>query len=276
MLPDAGKGMTAGKADLWNTSGGGELANGRSLKEFGAVCDVSVLADRDSFKLARQLIRGGELYLPSATYSWLARDRLISVRGQSIGYSLVNQFVRDGELLVVYLPELLDEISRRLLYGVDREVPLTDLRAAMLAAHLKMPILTLSDQFTERLNDHVGGQKIWQLDVHGNAGAILAAIELYGELASDLGSYLSRHQNGAEFEALVEELKRLRLDNLRAMAACLQKIRQPHHSGKLSLVYLGWDITHILREYLEQNIVPPEVVGKLYEKSLLLIASPAD
>jgi len=244
----------------------------------GAVCDVSVLANRASFELAQSLVDGSELYLPSATYSWLARDKLISVRGIAIKYSLVNQFVRDRELLVIYLPELLDEISRRLLFGVEREVPLTDLRASMLAAHLKMPILTLSGDFAERLERCVGAETIWQLDVHADRASLQAALNLYWKLAADLGSYLSRHlNNGAGFGALVEELKRLRLDSLKTATATVRRSSQAQSNPrKLGLAYVGWDITPILGEYLEQNIVQPEVVRELYERSLLMIARPID
>lgn len=274
MLPGAGKSAAAEKLDLPIINGNQVQLNGGKIKDFGGVCDVSVLVNRDSFETAKRIFAGGGLYLPSATYSWLARDKLISVRGLIIGYSLVNQFVRDGELIVVYLPELLDEISRRLLYGADREVPLTDLRASMLAAHLKMPILDLSGQFTERLCDHLGAKTIWQLNVLPSYRAMLAAIDLYWELATDLGSYLARHQNnGVEFETLLDEIKRLKLDSFRTKTSQVSK-GQLRQSGpvRLNLAYIGLDITAVMREYLEQHIVQPEVVKKLYEKSLLLIA----
>ena len=41
------------------------------VRDFGAVCDASVLVNRMNFERAQQLFDGGELYLPSATYSWL-------------------------------------------------------------------------------------------------------------------------------------------------------------------------------------------------------------
>ncbi|MDI6819832.1 MAG: hypothetical protein QMC89_02865 [Candidatus Hodarchaeaceae archaeon] len=129
--------------------------------DFGAVCDVSVLVNRASIERAELLLDGGGLYLPSATYSWLARDRLIGVRGKAIGYSLVSQFVRDRRLLVVYLPELYDELARRLLFAVERQVPLTDLRAAMLAAHLGLPLLAFDDELTDELGDHVNARTVW-------------------------------------------------------------------------------------------------------------------
>lgn len=246
--------------------------------EFGAVCDVSVLADRASFERARQLVDGGELYLPSATYSWLARDRLISVRGKAIGYSLVSQFVRDRELLVVYLPELLDELSRRLLFRVEREVPLTDLRAYMLAAHLQLPLLTLEDEPLKRLNEHIGARILWLLDSHVDRLAFREVLELYRELATDVGSYLSqRLKNGEVLECLVEELRRQRGEGMRAVTAAARKLGQARaNPGELSFRYVAWGLTPLLREYLEQHVVQPEVVRELCERALLLVASPKE
>jgi len=246
--------------------------------EFGAVCDVSALVDRNNFELAQELVDGGALYIPSATYGWLTRDKLISVRGRAVGYSLVNQFVRDRELLVVYLPELLDELSRRLLFGVEREMPLTDLRALMLAAHLQLPLLTFGEEFTERLQEHVGARSLWKIEVHADRGSLQTALDLYGNLAADLGSYLGRHlNNGAEFEGLVEEIKRLRMDSLRTAAAAIRKLSHAKtNPGRLNLAYMAWNIMPILHEYQEQHVVQSEVVHGLCKRALLLIASPGD
>ncbi len=246
--------------------------------DFGAVCDVSVLVDRANFELARELVDGGDLYIPSATYGWLARDKFISVRGRAVGYSLVNQFVRDRELLVIYLPELLDELSRRLLFGVEREMPLTDLRALMLAAHLQLPLLTFGEELTERLQEHVGARSLWKVDAHADRGSLQAALDIYGQLAADLGGYLGRHlNNGANFAGLVEEVRRLRMDSLRAAATAVRKLsRARTNPGKIDLTYVAWNIMPILGEYLEQHVVQPEVVHELCKRALLLIASPAD
>ncbi len=247
-----------------------------SVGEFGAVCDVSALVDRTSFERARQLIDGGELYLPSATYGWLARDKLISVRGRAIGYSLVSQFVRDRELLVVYLPELLDELSRRLLFGVEREVPLTDLRASMLAAHLQLPLLTFDEGVVERLREHVGARTLWQLDAHADLLALREALELYRGLAADVGDYANEClNNGRAFESMAGELRRRRGDDLQTKTAAIRKLgRVQANPGELNLRYVTWDLTPILREYLEQHVLQPEVVRELCERALLLVASP--
>jgi len=244
--------------------------------EFGAVCDVSLLDGRESFERARQFVDGGQLYLPSATYSWLTRDKFISVRGRGIGYSLVSQFVRDRQLLVVYLPELLDELSRRLLFENEHEVPLTDLRASMLAAHLQLPLLTFGGEFVENLYEHMRARNAWQLDVHADKSSLQAALELYKELATDLGVYLSKHlDNGAEFGGLVEEFKRLRLDSLKTATASVRKLAQARtNPGELSLTYVALDLMPILREYLEQQVVQPDILRSLCERALLLIAIP--
>ena len=247
-----------------------------SVREFGAVCDVSALVDRTSFERAQRLLDGGEIYLPSATYSWLARDKLIAVRGKTLGYSLVSQFVRDRKLLVVYLPELLDELSRRLLFEVEREVPLTDLRALMLAAHLRLPLLTFDEGVVERLREHVGARTLWQLDAHSDWLALREALELYRELASDVGSYLYKNLNdGRAFEGLANKLRSQRGDSLRAVTTAVRKLSQAQaNPGELNFRYVVWDLTLLLREYLEQHIIQPEVVRELCERALLLVASP--
>jgi len=247
-----------------------------NVREFGAVCDVSVLGDRKSFERAQRLLDGGELYLPSATYAWLARDKLISVRGKALGYSLVSQFVRDRKLLIVYLPELLDELSRRLLFGVEREVPLTDLRALMLAAHLRLSLLTFDEGVVERLREHVGARILWQLDVHADWLAMREVLEIYCELASDVGSYLYKNLNGGHaFEGLVDELRSLRGDSLRAATTAVRKLsRARTNPGELNFKYVTWNLTPLLREYLEQHVLQPEVVHELCEQALLLVANP--
>ncbi len=247
-----------------------------SVGEFGAVCDVSVMVDRASFEQARELVDEGGLYLPSATYSWLARDKLISVRGKAIGYSLVSQFVRDGELLVVFLPELYDEISRRLLFDVEREVPLTDLRASLLATHLKLPLLTFDGEFLERLRDYVGAQTLWRLEAHADWLALREALELYRGLASDAGSYLHQRLADADaFDGLVGKLRRYRGNDVQAVTADVRKLSQAKaNPGVLGLEYIAMNLTPVVREYLEQHVLSPEVVQELCERTLLLVASP--
>ena len=247
-----------------------------SVHEFGAVCDVSVLTDRESLERARRLFGGGELYLPSATYSWLARDRLISVRNRTVGYSLVSQHVRDRELLVVYLPELYDEIARRLLFAVDRQVPLTDLRALLLATHLRLPLLTFDGEFVGRLSEHLNARVLWELNAHADWLATREVLELYRELSADVGSYLCRRVSDANaFGSLVGELRRSRGDSLHAVTAAVERLGQARtNPGELNFKYLAWDLMPIVRGYVEQHVLQPETVRELCERTLVLVASP--
>jgi len=246
------------------------------VRDFGAVCDVSVLVSRTNIERAQQLFDGGELYLPSATYSWLARDKLIGVRGKAIGYSLISQFVRDRGLFVVYLPELYDELSRRLLFAVERQVPLTDLRAAMLAAHMRLPLLAFDDEPIDRLRESVDAQVMWQLDAHADWLAMREALELYRELSSDIGGYLSQRLSEDDaIQSAVEELQKCRGDSLQATAAAVRRLGQARpNPGTLNFRYLTWDLTPIVREYVQQHVLQPEVVRELCERVLLLIANP--
>ena len=246
------------------------------VRDFGAVCDVSVLVNRMNIERAQQLLDGGELYLPSATYSWLARDKLISVRGKAVGYSLISQFVRDRGLFVVYLPELYEELARRLLFTVERQVPLTDLRAAMLAAHMQLPLLAFDGEFVDRLQEHFYARVIWQLDAHADWLAMREAFELYRELSSDIGGYLNQRLNEDDaIRSAVEELRRCRGDNLQVTTAAVRRLSQAKpNPGTLNFKYLTWDLMPIVREYVQQHVLQPEVVRELCERVLLLVASP--
>jgi len=64
-------------------------------RDFGAVCDTSVLTDRGSLERAQELFESSGLYVPNSTYSWLSRTKLIQVRHQTVKYSLLKQVVRE-------------------------------------------------------------------------------------------------------------------------------------------------------------------------------------
>lgn len=242
-------------------------------RDLGAVCDVSVLAELASVERAEALLDGGELYLPSATYSWLARDRLISVRRRTVGYSLVSQLVRDRRLIVIYLPELYDELARRLLFAVERQVPLTDLRAAMLAAHLRLPLLAFDGELMDELCEHLDARTVWRLEAHADRPSMGRALELYRELSSCMGEYLDRHlSEGDAFEDALEEIRRGEGD---LRVAATGEVRQAgQNPGRLSFVCVAWDLTPMLREYAEQHLLQPKVLRELFERTLLLIMIP--
>ncbi|MEW6222200.1 MAG: hypothetical protein AB1476_02605 [Candidatus Hadarchaeota archaeon] len=232
---------------------------------FGEVCDISVIGDRANFERARQLVGGGELYLPSATYSWLARDRLISVRSRAVSYSLVSQFVRDGQLLVVCLPEVLDELSRRLLFEAEHEVPLTDLRALMLAAHLKVPYLSFGEEPLEQLQEHFGAKVLGRLEVAGGWRGFKEALGAYRELAVEVGAKVGECiSNGGSFDEVVKGFGNG------------QKKDDSGVTNGLEFRCVAWDLTPILREYLGERFVQPETVQELCKRSLLLVASPEE
>lgn len=244
-------------------------------RDFGAICDVSILTDRSSFERARQLVCGGDLYLPSATYSWLARDKLIEVRGKTLGYSLVSQFVRDRQLLIVFLPEILDELSRRLLFKIGREIPLTDLRAWMLSAHLGLPLLTFDEKPVEEIREHTGARSLWKLDVHPDWPVLGETLRLYLRLVKEVGCYLSKTlgDEGA-FRSMVDVLQREGSNGILTAAAVRRLCRTQPNPGGLNLECLAWDLTPLLREYLEQHVLQPDVLRELCERTLLMVASP--
>lgn len=192
-----------------------------------------------------------------------------------MGYSLVSQFVRDGKSLVTFLPEPYDEISRRLLFDAEREVSLTDLRASLLATHLKLPLLTFDDGLLDRMRQHIGAHLLWQLDAHADWLVMREALELYRELASDVGSYLHNNIEGAEtFENLSSELRRCRGENLQAVTEAVRRPSQARtNPGALSFRYVAPDLVPVVRGHVEQHVLQPEVVRELCERVLLLIAN---
>ncbi len=246
------------------------------VRDFGAVCDVSVLVDRRNIERARELFGSGSLYLPSSTYGWLSRDKLISVRQQAVGYSLVSQYVRDRKIYAVHLPELYDELARRLMFEAERQIPLTDLRALLLAAHMRLPLLAFSDGIVERLEEHIGTRVLWELETRANSLTTREILELYREFLSDIGSGLYRSiDNGGSFEGPIEEVQRCYKDKLSTTTKAVEQIsRGQRNPSVLSFRYLAWDLLPVAREYLEQHVLQPEVIRGLCERALLLVATP--
>ncbi len=245
-------------------------------RDSGAICDVSVLVNRKSIERARELFGNSSLYLPASTYAWLSRDKLISVRQQAIGYSLVSQYVRDRKIYAVHLPELYDELARRLMFEAERQVPLTDLRALLLAAHMRLPLLTFSDEIAEQLEEHVGTQELWEFKTRVNSLTMREILELYWELLSDTGSSLYRSiSDGGSFEGPIGEIQERFNDKLRVTSKAIEQIsRGQKNTSLLSFRYLAWDLLPAAREYLEQHVLQPEVIRELCERALLLIATP--
>ncbi|MEM3402224.1 MAG: hypothetical protein QXH08_03230 [Candidatus Hadarchaeales archaeon] len=222
----------------------------------GAVCDASVLCDLESFNLARKLFSWGDFYICSSTYSWLARDKLIEVRKRLLSYTLLSRLVRDGKLTVVYLPEILDEISRRLLFQADREIPLTDLRAAMLASHLKVPTITLDHEFISRLAESLGAINLIEVQLPSDGWVFRKLLRDYHELSFSLASSINSLLNNGG--TLTEALKTVKM------------IEWKNNGGNssMSVNFIAIDILDILRYYLQQKIFTPDAIQKLCENSL--------
>lgn len=205
----------------------------------GAVCDVGVLSP-GGFRLASQL--GGDLFIPSATYSWLARDRLIRVRQHIVKYTFVSQLVRDGRIFAVYLPEILDELARRLLFLGEREVPLTDLRAILLAAHLGFPVACIGDELPREIAEELGGRTLLTECLDGENHPLTRATRAYrsaraGRIAGGAGG---------------------------------------HADGRVILRLFHIDLSAVIDEYVEERVLPPESMLKLDDCSLVSTISLSD
>ena len=246
------------------------------VRDSGAVCDVSVLVNRKSIERARELFGNSSLYLPASTYAWLSRGKLISVRQQAIGYSLVSQYVRSRKIYAVHLPELYDELARRLMFEAERQVPLTDLRALLLAAHMRLPLLTFGDEIIKQLEEHIGTLELWEFKTGANSLTMREILEFYWNLLSGTGSALYKAINNcSSLEEPIKEIQGRYNDKLRATAKAIEQISRGQRNSKaLSFRYLAWDLLPVAREYLEQYVLQPEVVHELCERALLLIATP--
>jgi len=222
----------------------------------GAVCDISVLSSKENFKRSREVVKG-DFYLPSATYSWILRDKLVSVRKYEVGYSLLSQLVRDRKLLVVYLPELLEEISRKILFSVEREVPLTDLRALMLATHLSVPVVTSDDEFIDRLRGHLGATSLGSFEIDDGWSDYLKVLEDYRNLAKLVGDHMFKCLNNGG------NMKKLNFD-----------LEKHDNRGVLTSEFLVLDFLPMIKEYLQDRILPSTVLHGLCNHALALIVKP--
>lgn len=248
------------------------------IQDFGAVCDTSALTDRKTLDKAQKLFGNSGLYIPSPTYSWLSRSKLIEVRQQTVKYSLLNELVRERKIYPVHLPELYDEISRQIMFKTDHNVALTDLRGLLLAAHLQLPILTFDDGLIERISEEIGVQTMRRFEAHANWLALRDALELYRELSFVSGKQFRKQlENGNTFPKTVQKIKKSNEKNFKATEKSVQKISQGQtNPGTLQLQYLAWDTIPSIREYYEQNIFPDKIIRQICEKNVLLIAKPAN
>jgi hypothetical protein len=201
----------------------------------GAVCDVGVLSSRQAFQGVRGL--DGNLFIPSTTYSWLVRDRLIQVRRHIVKYTFVNQLIRDGLLFAVYLPEILDELARRLLFLGEKEIPLTDLRAILLAAHLGFPVVCADDGISKEIAGELDGKLILKECLNSESYPLRRA-------ARDYRSVRAGRMTGEMSEA---------------------------EGGGMTLSFFHVDLSPVIDEYVDERVLSPESILRLDDCSLVSV-----
>jgi hypothetical protein len=219
------------------------------------VCDVSVLSSAENFAKARRIVCG-DLYFPAATYSWILRDKVIAVRTHEVCHSFVSRLVQRGQVVAVYLPELLDELARRLLFETDRRVPLTDLRVVLLAAHLGVPVVTLDGEFRESFVEHLGARSLGRARARACWSEYRGVLAAYGDVARRVASALS---------AVVENGGEARLDGL---------VFAPSGHGEIEVECLAIDLLRVLRSYVRDGILPVAAVKELCRHAVLAVLGP--
>jgi hypothetical protein len=234
-----------------------------------AVCDVSVLESPENLSTAKRFI-GGPYYFPSSTYSWLAREKVISVRDVVLTYSLVSSFVREGEVVVAYLPEILDEVARKLLFEINREVPLSDLRALLLSGHLHLPFLTLDCQALQRLSEK--GEILWEFSLQAERIVLREIISAFRNLATEVGEQVFRSLNNGSSGKIAEEFKARRDSSLQSLVSSLGRWRG--NSKKLNFKFLFLDLSGPLQDFLKYKTMQRGDLRDVCEKSLCLVISP--
>ncbi|MBS3815214.1 MAG: hypothetical protein KGY45_01475 [Hadesarchaea archaeon] len=246
------------------------------MQDYGAVCDISVLNKRSSVQIARKLFLGRGLYLPNSTYSWVSHNKFIQVRNRSVGYSLLKQLVETREIYPVSIPEIYNELARRIMFEVDHNIPLTDLRTFFLSTHLRLPLLTFDEKVTERLSENIQTHLLWKIKTHANWLTIREISEFYREFLFETGSRLNQEMDEElSFVNTLKGIKDERKEKFQKISKSIQKISQNQSNpGNLEFQCLAWDITSTIQDYSHQHILEPESIRELCERSLLLVAKP--
>lgn len=245
------------------------------ISDYGAVCDVSALGDRGSIERAQSLFDSCGLYIPSSTYSWLARTKLIEVRGQTVSYSLIKRVIQARKIYPIHLPDIYDEIARKLMFRVNHKISLTDLRALLLSSHLQIPLLTFDGGLLSRWAKHIKIRSFWSFQ-GGGSGATRNALELYRELlVSSNKHFYKLIENGGTFPRITEDILKTHECDFEKTNKIIQKTGQKRsNSSVLNFHYLAWNILPVIREYLDQYVLQPETVRELCERAMILVASP--
>lgn len=231
--------------------------------------------NRDDIERVQDMLKGCNLYLPNSTYSWLSRSKLIKVRNHTVSYTLMRWAVQEGKIYPVRLPELYDEIARRMMFLVDRKIPLTDFRALILSTYLQAPLLTFDDRLLKRLAEHVDVQEIGNIKGHWSLAAASKILELYRNLVLDFGDRLYEMiEKENTFSNVPGEILKTQKKNLEVTAGTIQKIdKKQSNPGTLNFRYLVWNLLPVIREYVDQHVLRSKVVRELCRRSFLLLAS---
>lgn len=248
------------------------------MRDFGAVCDISVLTGLNFLDTAQELFPNSGLYIPSPTYSWLSRSKLIEVRNQKVKYSLINPLVRERKIYPIHLPDIYDEISRQIMFETEHKVALTDLRGLILAAHLQLPILTFDANLVERIAEEIGIRTVDRFRTHSNWMNIRNMLQLYRELSFQSGKFFQKQlENGNTFPETTQELIEFNKTHMDKTRESFQEVEGGGNDSKrMELRYLTWDIIPSIRDYYDQNIVSSKTIQQICEKCVLLVASPSN
>jgi len=243
-----------------------------SLENLGAVSDVSVLASRENLEFARRSF-GGHLYLPAPTYAWLSRDKLISVRRKAVSYTLVGKYVRDGKIYVVYLPELHDEIARRLLFEADHRVPLTDLRAILLGSHMHLPVLAFDDGLVDVIKGNLPVKELWQVEFQMGWPALINLLRFYRKFQFEVGEHVYRWiENGGgncRGESQLGDRGQRKINEV------VGGVVSTANNGSFRFRCLMLDFRPIVEEYLREGVLQRNIARELCRLMLSLLATPS-
>ncbi len=248
------------------------------IQDFGAVCDISVLTNQPTLENAQKYFQNSGLYLPTPTYSWLSRSKLIEVRHQAVKHTLVKKQVQKRKIYPTHLPDLYDEISRQIMFDTNHNVALTDLRGLMLAAHLQLPILTFDKQLKERISKEIGIRTIYKIKAHPDWLNLRNILELYREISFGAGKkFHNQLDNEKTFPQTIQKIEKTYKDTVKKTHKTIKENNQKQaNPGNLKFHYIAWNILPSLKEYHEQNILPPKTIQQICERTTLLIATPPD
>lgn len=145
----------------------------------------------------------------------------------------------------------------------------------ILAAHLQAPLLTFDDELLNRLAKHIDVQEIgsfkanWSLTIAGKV------LELYRDLVLDFSDrFHEKIEEENVFSGVTKKIRKTREKNFKATAGMVQKINKKRSNfGALNFHYLAWNLLPVIREYVDQHVLRPEVIRGLCGQTFLLLAA---